>query len=78
MKLSEIEALADAVEKCPYPRVPWMNANLEWRDAMNPQTVKAMCALIKQQHEALSWPSVVTCDGGNLRKALAKFEELNK
>ena len=46
--------------------------------AMNPQTVKAMCQLIREQHEALIRHQELTRPIDTTTEALAKFEEFNK
>jgi hypothetical protein len=77
-KLSEIEALADAAMSNPgdesndyfSPSI----SELRFSSRATPQTVKAMCALIKQQHEALLYTGAYAERG----KALAAYEEFNK
>ena len=53
MKLSEIEALADAVYDPHSDDWDLHLAAAKLKQAMNPQTVKAMCQLIKQQNATL-------------------------
>jgi hypothetical protein len=74
MNLTEIEALADAVYAPNKDDWELKMALIRFDRAANPQTVKAMCALIKQQHEALLYTGAYAERG----KALAAYEEFNK
>ena len=83
MNLTEIEALADAAI------IPFGQAmdGKRFTDAMvrvnrfqmeaNPQTVKAMCHLIREM-SVLIYDAIETGDDDPLREALAKYEEFNK
>jgi hypothetical protein len=77
-KLTEIEALADAAIQYEQDN-PDCDDGIRKRldylaDELDPQTVKALIALCKQQHEALLYTGAYAERG----KALAAFKEFNK
>jgi hypothetical protein len=88
MSLTEIEALADAAthEYLALDSEKYLEQMKDihrFHTTMNPQTVKAMCQLIRQQHEAIYGGLKDHADGFGIetavfRSALAAYEEFNK
>jgi hypothetical protein len=73
MKLSEIEALADAA------KLTQGGIYKEEHDmTFNSETLEQMCQLIRQQHEALIRHQELTRPIDTTEEALAAYEEFNK
>jgi len=82
MNLTEIEALADAATQAHKQSVSLENFE-NYFYTVKPQTVKAMCQLLQQQHEAIYGGLKDHADGFGIetavfRSALAAYEEFNK